>query len=353
MLEDTFRERLFPINIISGMLELAAKNEIPTEELLLESGIDLDVIGNENSHISNNQVGAIILGLWTKIDDPAFGLRLGESIHKSIQSIAGPFFSSSESLRVAFDKLMLYQDLIIPIVELYMEENDDYVDICMKPYEENIARNIFNVPETLALYTSATETVLSGVWVSSQQFLSKDFKIIQAGFKYPAPSYAKDYEDIFACEVLFEQDKNYLRIDKSLFDKKLYSSLPAIHKQAEAAVEQRLKKLKKSEAILNAVKDFVKEHVSDENLNLDSAAKKMHMTGRTLQRALRMENTSFLDIRDNVRSEISRYYLEHTSMSIEEISDHVGFSDASGFYTAFKRWHGVSPGSVRNSPETK
>jgi AraC-like DNA-binding protein len=71
------------------------------------------------------------------------------------------------------------------------------------------------------------------------------------------------------------------------------------------------------------------------------------MTGRTLQRALKMENTSFIDIRDSVRAEMAKHYLENSDMSIEDISIQVGFADASGFYTAFKRWYGVSPGSFR------
>jgi AraC-like DNA-binding protein len=338
--------RLLPSNIIAGMLDLAAKNQIPIEALLNEVGIDPELIGDKNSHLSEEQVSAVVLRLFQKMDDPAFGLRLGESVHRSIQSIAGPLFSSSENLRQAFEKLVLYQDLIIPLVELEIFEADDYVDIRLEVYEGDF-EEVLKSQQDLGLYAVANEIIASGVWCTAEQFLSSDFALLKAGFRQPAPSYLEEYEKVFKCSVAFNQAHNFIRLDKSLFDKKLYGSLPAIHKKAELEIEQQLKKLKKSESILNIVREFTKEHVSDENLSLDNAAKQLHMTGRTLQRALRMENTSFIEIRDSVRSELSRYYLEFTDLSIEEISERVGFSDASGFYTAFKRWHGVSPGSLR------
>ncbi len=341
------RERLLPSSILSGLLDMAAQKQIPTETLLREAGIDPNIIGDENSHLSNEQVSAVVLRVSAKLDDPAFGLHLGESAHKSIQNIAGPFFSSSESLRTAFEKLVLYQDLIIPLVELDIEENEQYVDILMEIYEGDFERDVISTDEALLIYISTCEILAAGLWGTSRQFLSEDFHILETGFRYPAPEYADEYRTVFNSPVLFDQKRNYLRIDKELFDRKLYSALPATHKKAEQQVVQKLKKLKKSESILNIVKDYIREHVSDEDLSLDNAAKQLHMTGRTLQRTLRMENTSFIDIRDNVRSEISLYYLEHTDISVEDIAERVGFSDASGFYTAFKRWHGVPPGSFR------
>jgi AraC-like DNA-binding protein len=340
--------RLLPSNIIAGMLDLAAKNQISTEALIKEAGIDPELIGEENSYLSEDQVSNIILSLYEKLDDPAFGLRLGGSIHRSIQSIAGGFFSSAESLRQAFQKLVLYQDLIIPFVELEIIESSEFIDIYLETYLGDFDE-LLKSKDAMGLYSIANEIIASGVWCTAEQFLSKEFGLVGVYFRHPAPGYIEEYQNIFKCPVHFEQQKNFLRIERDLFDKKLYGSLPAIHKKAEQQIEQQLKKLKKSETILNKVREFVETHISDENLSLENAAKQLHMTGRTLQRALRMENTSFIDIRDSVRSDLSMYYLQSTEISIEEISEKVGFSDASGFYTAFKRWHGVSPGSIRKS----
>lgn len=340
--------RLLPSNLITGMLELAAQNQISTEALLLEANIDPELIGDNNTYLSEQQVSTIILRLYEKLDDPAFGLHLGGSIHHSIQSIAGEFFSSAESLRQAFQKLVLYQDLIIPFVELDIVESSEYVDICLEVYNGDFEK-ILESEDSLGLYAVANEIIAAGVWCTAEKFLSKEFGLSQAGFRHPLPKYIKEYKQVFKCPIEFNQEKNYLRIDRDLFDKKLYGALPAIHKKAEQQVEQQLRKLKKSETILNKVRSFIETHISDENLSLEYVAKQLHMTGRTLQRALRMENTSFIDIRDNVRSELSMHYLEDTEISIEEIAERVGFSDASGFYTAFKRWHGISPGSVRKT----
>lgn len=338
--------RLLPSNIIAGMLELAARNQISTESLLREAGINPEMIGDEQAYLTEQQIGGMMFNLYQKLEDPAFGLHLGSSVHRSIESIAGDFFSSAENLRQAFQKLVLYQDLLIPFAELEILESSEYVDICMERYPGSF-EELMKSENNLALYVIANEIISSGLWSTAEKFLSKEFGLVSAHFRHPETTYTDEYELIFKCPVYFNQEKNFLRIERDLFDKKLYSALPAIHKKAEQQVEQQLKKLKKSETILNKVREFVREHISDEHLSLENAARQLHMTGRTLQRALRMEDTSFIDIRDNIRSELSMHYLLNTEMSIEEISERVGFSDASGFYTAFKRWHGVSPGSIR------
>lgn len=344
----TTGERLLPTHIIAGMLDLAIRNNIPSEALLKEVGIDPSTIGEATAHLSGAQVSGVVFALYQKLEDPAFGLHLGESVHRSIHAIAGDLFSSSASLRQAFNKLVLYQDLIIPFVELEIIESEKYIDITMEVFEGDF-NDLLKSGEAMALYAVSSEIIASGIWCTAKQFLSNDSALLEAGFRHPEPKYAKEYQSIFKCPILFQQARTYIRISKTLFDKTLYGALPESHKKAEQKVEQRLRQLKKSETILNSVKAFVKEHISNEELSLENAAKQLFMTGRTLQRALKMENTSFIDIRDNVRAEIARDYLENSSKSIEEISSLVGFADASGFYTAFKRWYGVSPGSFRKS----
>lgn len=344
----TSGERLLPTHIIAGMLDLAIRNNIPSEALLKEVGIDPSTIGESNAYLSGAQVSGVVFALYQKLEDPAFGLHLGESVHRSIHAIAGDLFSSSESLRQAFNKLVLYQDLLIPFVELDIIESEKYIDLTMEVFEGDF-NDLLKSGEAMALYAVSSEIIASGIWCTAKQFLSNDSALLEAGFRHPEPKYAREYQSIFKCPVVFEQSRTYLRISRALFDKTLYGALPEYHKKAEQKVELRLRQLKKSEAILNSVKSFVKEHISNKELSLENTARQLHMTGRTLQRALKMENTSFIDIRDSVRSELAKHYLENTHISIEEISVLVGFADASGFYTAFKRWYGVSPGSFRKT----
>lgn len=73
------------------------------------------------------------------------------------------------------------------------------------------------------------------------------------------------------------------------------------------------------------------------------------MTPRTIQRKLASENTSYLELVENVRRNLAMEYLKTTALTMEEVAVRLGYSDAPSFSHAFKRWTGVSPGSIRES----
>ena len=73
------------------------------------------------------------------------------------------------------------------------------------------------------------------------------------------------------------------------------------------------------------------------------------MTPRTIQRKLAAEQTSYLELVENVRHNLACEYLRTTSLTMEEIAVRLGYADAPSFSHAFKRWTGMAPGSMRES----
>jgi AraC-like DNA-binding protein len=82
--------------------------------------------------------------------------------------------------------------------------------------------------------------------------------------------------------------------------------------------------------------------------SMDGVAKKLATTERTLNRKLNAEGTSFTQILDDVRCNLAKEYLRSTKLSIEDISELVGFSEAANFRHAFRRWTGSTPARFRN-----
>ena len=68
---------------------------------------------------------------------------------------------------------------------------------------------------------------------------------------------------------------------------------------------------------------------------------------RTLRRKLVSEGATYQAIVDEVRFRLAASYLTRTAMSHESISERLGFSDASSFRRAFKRWSQLSPNDFR------
>jgi AraC-like DNA-binding protein len=80
-------------------------------------------------------------------------------------------------------------------------------------------------------------------------------------------------------------------------------------------------------------------------------ARRLYMSRRTLHRQLTGEGTSFKALVDDLRRELATRYLSERRMAIAEIGFLLGFSEASAFHRAFKRWFGSTPAEHRRCEE--
>jgi len=71
------------------------------------------------------------------------------------------------------------------------------------------------------------------------------------------------------------------------------------------------------------------------------------MSGRTLQRRLGDEGTTFRDVLADTRQELASSLLRESNRSITEIGRQVGFSEPAAFARAFRRWTGHTPTTFR------
>lgn len=80
---------------------------------------------------------------------------------------------------------------------------------------------------------------------------------------------------------------------------------------------------------------------------VDEVAYQLGQSGPTLRRHLAKENTSFQELVDKCRMEKASELLKNSSLTIDDISYHLGFSAPSGFSRAFKDWTGCAPSIYR------
>jgi len=77
--------------------------------------------------------------------------------------------------------------------------------------------------------------------------------------------------------------------------------------------------------------------------NVGQLAEKMRLRPLTLYRRLQKEGTSYQLIKANIRREKAIELLTVQRLSVENISDIIGFAEPRSFTRAFKQWTGLSP----------
>lgn len=75
----------------------------------------------------------------------------------------------------------------------------------------------------------------------------------------------------------------------------------------------------------------------------DEIASLFGMTTRTLIRRLQFFDTDFRELIDESRYDMARLMLENTSLTIGQIAESLGYTRASTFIRAFRRWSGTTP----------
>lgn len=76
---------------------------------------------------------------------------------------------------------------------------------------------------------------------------------------------------------------------------------------------------------------------------VSTVAKSLAMSERTLRRRLTEENTSFRSLAEEVHVTLAREMLATRALSVDDVAIRLGYSEASSFIAAFKRWTGTTP----------
>lgn len=81
--------------------------------------------------------------------------------------------------------------------------------------------------------------------------------------------------------------------------------------------------------------------------SMEVVAKKLGMSGRSLQRRLSEEGCRYNDLLDEIRLEFAKRYLARGTVTASEVAYLIGFQSPTAFFRAFKRWTGETPSTYR------
>ncbi len=172
-------------------------------------------------------------------------------------------------------------------------------------------------------------------------------ELLGAYFDYPRPAHADEYRHLFHCPLAFDQPKTGLRFHAR------YLSLPVIRDELEMKAFLRsspadlLARPDDSNSYTASIRAIIGRDFSRAIPDFETIATRLNMSPQTLRRRLREENTSFQEIKDNLRRDVAIYHLTRRDYAINEIAHRVGFTEPSTFHRAFKKWTGLTPGAYR------
>ncbi|MGI9285168.1 MAG: helix-turn-helix domain-containing protein, partial [Pseudomonadales bacterium] len=166
--------------------------------------------------------------------------------------------------------------------------------------------------------------------------------LIAVNIDYPMSGSAEQYIEPFRAPLYFNQADCALVFHSRYLDFPIVQSEQQLNAMLEIFPAELMLADAMADSMAARVRGLLGQDFSRELPGLEEIAQRLYTTTPTLHRRLRDEGTSFQKLKDNCRRDASISLLRAGALSGAEIAEHLGFSDASTFYRAFKKWTGLT-----------
>jgi AraC-like DNA-binding protein len=190
------------------------------------------------------------------------------------------------------------------------------------------------------------EYTLAAVFLRTRIALSQRFQLIRVDFSQPQPPDTSEHARIFECPVRFGADTCQLVIARDVWDMPRAGD-PTLFSILETHARMLLDQLPAQADVAGRVREAIEAQLRGGDPKLESIARQLAMSPRTLQRRLRDEGVLFNDLLDSLRYRAARSYLAQRDVAATEVAYLLGFAEPSSFNHAFKRWAGQTPTEYR------
>lgn len=268
-----------------------------------------------------------VLANIVKLSESGIGIKMGSSWRMSDQGVFGYALISSSSIKQLDEVWAEYQLLADPVLTYENIMDDSKWWIVLKemfplgeylPFvaEEHLARLSKTIPRLIDV---------------------EDCKFKEVHLSYPEPQYSEMYQQIFNCEIKFEQRDIRVLLDPKYFDQQLQMANEEVFSICNQQCQRLVQQIQNTGKLSLKIKKIL---ASDPRKykTLKDVAIELNLGERSIRRQLLKEDTSFQAILDEVRKELAMDYLQQTRLSPKEIGFALGYTNASNFRRAFKSW---------------
>jgi AraC-like DNA-binding protein len=191
------------------------------------------------------------------------------------------------------------------------------------------------------------EYVLAAVFLRTRIATNQRFPLLRVEFTHPAPSDISEHQRIFECPIRFGASASRMVIAREVWDMPRTGADPDLFSVLDAHARMLLRERPAALDLVGRVREAIEGELRGGDPKLESVAKQLAMSPRTLQRRLREHGVLFNDVLDEMRFRAAKSYLAPGDIAGSEVAYLLGFAEPSSFNRAFKRWSGTTPTEYR------
>ncbi|WP_420326186.1 AraC family transcriptional regulator ligand-binding domain-containing protein [Mameliella sp.] len=319
----------------AAFLDYAAGEGAPRVPLLAASGLAEDDLADQDARIPVAAYQALIAAGIKATGDTSLLLRHVLETRLETMSIVGQIVHASTSFPHSLGQLNRYARLMadVPIPG---------------------GRDRFELVHEGAAVWLVDNRPCDGSWMATEasfaRFISEfrrsapEHPFEQAlEVTYAPPPHANRYPELFRVPVTFRATRNALRINPVWLDAAFDGGKDYVFGVFTRHADGLLDDLATRNTVRSAVEARMLADLHEGTLSMDRVARDLGMSRQTLYRRLKDEGVTFAQVHDDLRRRMAMDYLGARKVSVGETAYLLGFSEASAFVRAFRRWTGTSP----------
>ncbi len=325
---EQWTQRVGALSLVPGLLRQLG---LDPETLLASASLPPTALDHPDNRVSYSAVGRLLTESARQAGRPEFGLLAGQLWSLDHMGLLGQLIRHSATLGEALRTLSVYHRLNSEGGAVFLRRDGDTVTLGYAIFQPNYEGVGESYDAVMACACNFVRELVGAHW--------HPLKVVLARAQ---PADLRPYREFFRAHVRFDSDHTGLQIPRRLMNRPLAAADPGVRRALQAQIEAAtatdlVVRLHRALRLLLLYGDSSGDHI----------AQQLAMHRRTLNRRLQAQGTTFQEVLDGVRWEISRQLLANTGVPLKEVAAAAGYADTSVFVRAFRRWSGTTPARWR------
>jgi len=322
-----------PVYYLYEMLDGARRKGLSLPTLLSGLGLDSQLLSHSSSRISVVLYSKVVAAVREKLQDEFLGFLSNQTpTHAFLVCCQG--ITSCENLYQSIDYANHFYHMFTRDFSLELVDEGPNIRLSVH----------FSQPEF------AHQFMISCLLLTSHKIMSwligEQIPITEAGFRYKQPQHLSEHRYLFGNDILFEQEGNYLLLNRAYFD------CPTIRNYADASLFAKdaapaLLLPPKAKVFTRKVRQLIIPFVESGLPEMSWVAEKLNISQQHLWRKLHDDGTNYQEMKNAIRRDLAIHLLENPKFTIALVAFKLGYQEERSFYKAFKKWTGITPGEYQ------
>jgi AraC-like DNA-binding protein len=305
--------------------------------LMEQANIDPASVINNDRRIPAEKMQRLLRLSIEETGEEAFGLLAAEQVQPALLQGLGLAVLASDTIYAALQRLVRFSQVLSTGVRLQLEERGEFVDLYFHSYEGAQQQGSGHY---------AFDFGMGLVLLMCRLTLGEYMSPVDIQTTRPAPADPDRFVSLLGSRVSFGADCDRISFVRNDIVDQLITASPELARVNDEQVEIYLASFLDTSTSHDVV-EIIVSALPDGAPSQKNVAASLNMSNRTLQRKLKDEGTSFVELLRGARCQLAKRYLSQANRSVVEISYLLGFSEPSTFSRAFKHWTGSAPADFR------